>query len=181
MHRSIIGRESDETCLIVSLHGQEFQFQYLYDYKISIWPPKSNMAANMSDNLLISVCYCIYSRLLGSRNSISKIIWPWKFNMAHKIQYGSQNSIHLHVQRPTRTCMEDIKQNNYLANSAAEQSSRHKCLEEEIFWGLRDMCKNWEVVSIYGWDEHSRCHVHVHQQNEIYLVKKITTNNNKTI
>ena len=43
MSQSVIGRESDETCLIVGFQGQEFQFQYPYDYKISIWLPKSNM------------------------------------------------------------------------------------------------------------------------------------------
>ena len=42
--------------------------------------------------------------------------------------------------------MEDIKQYNYLANSAAEQSSRHKCLEEGIF--LRTLGHAEECVFI---------------------------------
>ena len=42
--------------------------------------------------------------------------------------------------------MKDIKQNSYLANSAAEQSSRHKCLEEGHF--LRTLGHAEECVFI---------------------------------
>ena len=42
--------------------------------------------------------------------------------------------------------MEEIKENSYLANSAAEQSSRHKCLEEGIL--LRTLGHAEEYVFI---------------------------------
>ena len=92
MSRSIIiVRERDETCLIVGFQSWRFQFQYLYDHKISIGPKKSNMVPTCQIICISRFVVDIKSEEIFQVVSFQNQEYKQNYLYDQSNQYGCQN------------------------------------------------------------------------------------------